>query len=246
MSNIMLCTEKLEVGGAETALITQALAMRKKGHNVVVLAQDGIYTDLLKNKEIVVINFEFVPQNGINLQKTKEIIEIIEKYNIDQVHIHKFFCIQYVWLACIIKNIPYISYNHTLTDQDYTWFKNTYPFYKYFLNTYYLNAARIVLVTERSLENSLRRFPDVPLEKYVIVPNCIDFEQYNTKNKVKNINKFLLISRLAEGKMPSIKNGIDLFVRYVDMSKDNNLELDILGDGSCYNEVYEYVKNEKN
>ena len=102
------------------------------------------------------------------------------------------------------------------------------------------------MVTERSLENSLRRFPDVPLEKYVIVPNCIDFEQYNTKNKVKNINKFLLISRLAEGKMPSIKNGIDLFVRYVDMSKDNNLELDILGDGSCYNEVYEYVKNEKN
>lgn len=86
MSNIMLCTEKLEVGGAETALITQALAMRKKGHNVVVLAQDGIYTDVLKNNEIdeiIETNYRFI-HNNLNID---EKVFLLENEKVEYSHI---------------------------------------------------------------------------------------------------------------------------------------------------------------
>ena len=50
--NILICLEKLDIGGVETAVVNQAIALKEKGCNVFVIAQKGIYSETLKNNGI--------------------------------------------------------------------------------------------------------------------------------------------------------------------------------------------------
>ena len=68
---ILICLEKLGVGGVETSVYNQSLAFKEKGYNVVVLAQKGIYTEKLEAKGITCIEFEFKLGNEIDAAKTK-------------------------------------------------------------------------------------------------------------------------------------------------------------------------------
>ena len=45
---VMICLEKLDIGGVETSVLSQAQAIIKKGHNVIVLCKRGIYTQKCK------------------------------------------------------------------------------------------------------------------------------------------------------------------------------------------------------
>ena len=40
---VLICLERLDIGGVETAVINQTIALIKKGINVVILAKEGIY-----------------------------------------------------------------------------------------------------------------------------------------------------------------------------------------------------------
>lgn len=42
---ILICLEKLDIGGVETSVYNQSIAFKEKGYNVVVLAKNGIYTE---------------------------------------------------------------------------------------------------------------------------------------------------------------------------------------------------------
>ena len=89
---ILICLERLDVGGVETSVFNQSLAFKEKGYNVIVLAKNGIYTEKLREKGITCIDFEFNLGNEIDNDKTKRIVEIIKQYNVGQVHIHQLPC----------------------------------------------------------------------------------------------------------------------------------------------------------
>ena len=42
--NVLICLERLDIGGVETFVLNQATVLLSKGHTVVILAKKGLYT----------------------------------------------------------------------------------------------------------------------------------------------------------------------------------------------------------
>ena len=242
--NILICLEKMDIGGVETAVLNYAIEMKRRGNNVFVLAQNGIYCDELLKNDIHYINFNFKIEEKFNIDKIKQIKELIEKEKITQVHIHQYPCMLTVCPACILNNTPYIIYIHTTVPHEaYEWFYEAYPIYKYTCKTFFENAQKILGISQKSIQNHIEYFNEKEDKKYMVLPNSLNFKKYTTNTQIKSLTNFLIISRFANEKMQHIINGIDLFIKYI---KDNNIQnakLDIIGNGQTKPEIKAYIEN---
>lgn len=245
--NILICLEQIGIGGVETAVINKAIAFKQKGYNVVIVAKNGIYREKIEENGIKYIDFEFKLGDYFDIDGINKIIDIIDEYDIGQVHIHQYTCLPYACMACICTNIPYIIYIHGEIIGTCEWFMKSFKVQEAFLKTCFENAYKIVAITKTAVKKSMRFFSINDEEKYIIEKNSINFEEYKAISKVEKIQRFLIVARLAEEKYPSIKNAIDLFLEYAEINKDDDLVLNIVGDGDIKEKLQEYVeeKNQK-
>jgi len=242
--NILICGEHLNDGGVETAIVNEALILKEKGHNVYVLAEQGIYTKILEKAGIENIDFKMEFKNGFDIEKSEKIVDIIRKKEINEAHIHKFISIPACLPAFILTNTPYVVHLHEGLTTSYDWMMRLYSSYRDMLNMYLRNAYKIIAITENVKKYNMELFK-IPDNKYLVINNSINLKLFN--NDENNINfpikKFLLISRLSKEKEQSIKNGIELFAKYNECQKDS--ELRIVGSGPILKEIENYIK-EKN
>ena len=227
---ILICLERLDVGGVETSVYNQALVFKEKGYNVIILAKNGIYTEKLKEQGITCIDFEFKLNNEIDISGTKQIIEIIKKYNVGQIHIHQFPCLLNAFIACIITKRPYLALVHSRLTEVFDWYISQFPLYKRLFKFYFDNAYKIITLNYGSIELNSKYF-DIPKENYAVLKNSIYFKEYITQNQVKQINNFMIISRIAPEKIISIQNGINFFIQYANSNNNFDGKLVIYGDG---------------
>lgn len=247
MKNIMICLEKMGIGGIETSVLNQAIEYKRRGINPIIVAAKGIYIDFLKENDITFEEVEFPLENNVDTNKMKKIMEIIDKYEVEQVIINQLPCILSVMPACIIKNIPYIAYVHTafstIKDDEnnmYDWFERTYSIYQDLLKIYFQNAYRIVAISKLAAEYVINRY-EVPKNKVIILHNSINLDIYKSENKENKKEKFVLISRLSKEKVESVKNGIEIFEKY----DCKNKIMTIVGDGDKREELEQYVNLKK-
>lgn len=240
--NIMICLESLDIGGVETAVFNQTIAFVEYGHKVIILAKKGIYTELLKEKGIICIDFSFELGNNFFQEKIDKIIELINKYKINEVHINQFPCILSVVPACMISNVPYIAYSHVGIEGVYEWYETTFNLYEDIFTFFFKNAYKIIAITESAKSNIINRF-SINGDKIIVKNNGFNFSTINEieAKPVDRINNMLIISRITCEKEISIKNAIDLFIEYWKKHKD--VKLTIIGDGELKENIEEYIKS---
>lgn len=240
----MLCLNQLGIGGVETAVLNQTIQLIKKEYQVVILAKDGIYRPKFEEQGAIFVQTEFVVQNKYDLEKIEEIMKIMEKYQVEQVHIHQFDCINTVVPACLLKNIPYVAYTHTGITGIYDWFENSYPGYDKMFKLYFESAEKIIAITEQAKIESIEKY-NISDEKYLVMKNSIDFENFKVENnEIPNkIEKFLIVSRLSNEKLISLKNSISLFKNYY--QRNANARLTIVGEGECQEEIEKEIEEIK-
>lgn len=240
--NILICLEALNIGGVETFVVNQASVLLSKGHTVVILAKEGLYTEKLKQEGAICIDFTFELGEKLYPDKIKEIQEIIEKYKINEVHINQFPCILSAMPACIFSNVPYIAYSHVGVDNVFDWFMDRFEIYNYMFEVYFNNAYKIITIKEEAKNKLIERF-HVPGEKIEIIYNSINYEMvdYIRKEEKNQKTRILLVSRLSNDKKDSLYNGINLFKAYKSRIKEANLM--IIGSGEMQSELEEYIKN---
>lgn len=233
----MICLEKMDIGGVETFVVNQITALLKKNINVVVLAKHGIYTDVLKEMKVKVINHDFNLENNINVQDVKKAYCIIKENNITQVYINQFPCINTIVPACLMAKIPYVAYVHStlkafenenINENVYEWYKYHFPIFAFLFSIYFKYASKIVTITLDSKNYLMQKF-NLSESNIVVIPNSINFEKYKSENDIKKIKKILLVSRLSSEKIDSIKSALKLF--QVLTVNSNKYELKIVGDG---------------
>lgn len=242
--NILICLEGLNIGGVETYVVNQAIALKNAGHNVIVLAKKGIYTEKLIKNGIQQVDIEFKLQNNIDLKLKDRICNIIKENKVDQVHIHQLPCVLSAWFACITLNIPYVHYLHSEKVEVVQWFEENYSIFKNILQNYFKNATKIICITEMVKDRYLKYYNKlIEKNKFIVLNNSINFEEFSSKTNVKEIVNFLIISRFSEEKMKTIKNGIDLYIEYVKKTKNEKQKysLKIVGDGEYKSEIQEYI-----
>ncbi len=238
--DILICLEKLGIGGVETAVVNQAIALKEKGCNVFVIAQKGVYSEILKQNGVTCIEWEFKLENKFDNEKIEKIIRILKENNIGQVHIHQFPCILQVWYACALLKIPYVAYLHSGTKDIYEWYEKNHSLYNSLLKTFFENSYKIIAVSKGGADSN-KEYYNLDEKKYIILKNSINFNQYKSKIEVKQIKRFIILARIAPEKMTSIKNGIELFTKYQDYSNDNDIVLDIYGDGPEEENLKKYI-----
>lgn len=244
---ILICLEKLGIGGVETVVYNQAITFKEMGYNVIVLAKHGIYTEKLEERGINCIDFEFPLESEYNFARAKQVEDIITKNHVSEVHIHQFPCITTMLPACAHTNIPYFAYIHIgyliANNKAYNWFENTFDVFKMAFKLYFQSAYKIVSITEASAEYNSKRY-EISKEKYIVVNNSINFGLYKpTDKKISYVSKFLILSRFTDEKIKTITNAIDLFIYYADISKYPDARLDIVGDGEESLYIQKYINN---
>lgn len=244
MQNILICLEKMDIGGVETSVLNQVIEYKRRGIKPIVISKAGIFTEVLKEKEIDYEEVEFPLENNIDINRVKKIIDIIEKYNVEQVIINQLPCILSVLPACIIKEIPYVAYVHTplqaiKPDENnmYDWYEKNYPFFKDLLKIYFEKAAKIIAISNPAANYVTERY-SINEDKFEVLKNSINLEEYKSSSNENKREKWVLISRLSNEKLQSVKNGIDLF----DIYNNPNKILTIVGDGDKKEELEEYAK----
>jgi glycosyltransferase involved in cell wall biosynthesis len=238
--NILICGEHLNDGGVETAIVNDALILKKRGYNVYVLAARGIYTETLEKEGIENIDFKMDFVNGFDMEKAEKIIKIIKQKEIDEAHIHKFISIPSCLPAFIIANIPYVVHLHEGLVSSYDWVMNQFSSYRDMLNIYFKNAYKIIAITENVKKYNMNLF-NISEGKYIVIHNSINLKMFDyIKKENFPIKKFLLISRLCKEKEQSIKNGIELFNNYSKEEKECSLR--IVGSGSSDEKIKSYVR----
>ena len=198
MKTIMLCFNQAGIGGVETAALNQTIQLIRIGYRVVIVAKDGIYRKKFEEQGAIFEEFEYVIQNEADFEKINHIELLLEKYEVEQVHIHQFDCINTAFPACIIKGIPYVAYVHTGVIGVYDWFEKCFPIYKTIFELYFKSAEKVISITEQAKQESQERYK-IDDDKCLIIKNSINFEEINERKNLipTKVEKFLIISRLS-------------------------------------------------
>lgn len=244
MKTIMLCLNKLDIGGIETAVLNQTINLIKKGYRVIILAADGIYREKFEKEGAIFIEMNYSLKDTNICEKVEKIEKIIEQYQIEQVHIHQFDCINVVFFACILKDIPYVAYLHNNIKDILGWFEQVNCSYKELLKLYFKYAYKIIAIQEKAKKMNQEKF-GFPDDKYLIIKNAINFEKFKVDDNhiPEKIEKFLIISRFALEKEKSILNAIKLFKDYYKTNKEARLT--IVGDGELKEKIENEIKDIK-
>ena len=248
--NILLCLEGMNIGGVETFVINQALALKQQKYKVFVIAKEGLYVEKLNKEGISFIDYEFKMTNYYDTEQIEDIVKILQDNKITEVHINQFIPIINVAIACILANVPYVVYLHfssiliNTKDDPLDWFEGQCFTYRENVEFVLSYAYKIIAISDKVKEYILNRYPKLSKDKVLVLPNSIDFKKFSTNQMVKCIKKYLLITRFSKEKEPSIKKAIEFFEKYKDKNPD--AELTIVGDGEIYQEFYEKYKEEMN
>lgn len=234
MKNILICLEKLDIGGVETFTIAQVKEYAKRGIKCYVLSQGGILERKLKDlKNVELINFTFKIDNKINDDEITLIEKIIKTKKIDSICIHQYPCIPYLLPLIFKYNIPYMAYIHSTVEGTFEWYMKTYPMYHVLFPMFFKNASKIVAVTEKVKKENIKLF-NIDSSKYTVINNSLDFSEYEDikiNNNLKTINKFMYFGRLAPEKEKSIISAIE-FYKYYKENFNQEAILKIVGDGA--------------
>lgn len=241
MKNILICLERLDIGGVETFTIAQVKEYAKRGIKCYVLSQGGLLERKLKDlKNVELINFKFNIENRIDYEEIEKIEKLIKNKKIDSICIHQYPCIPYLLPLIFKYNIPYMAYIHSTVEGTFEWYMKTYPMYHVLFPMYFKNASQIVAVTEKTKKENSKLF-NIDLSKYKVINNSLDFSEYEDlkiNNNLKKINKFMYFGRLAVEKEKSIIAAIDFFKDYREIFNEN-ATLKIVGDGALLESLKE-------
>ena len=243
--NILICLEKIGIGGVETYAINQAIALKNKGYGVVCVSKDGIHRKTLENNGIKWVEFNFEIENYYDYDKIQKMIEIIKKYKITETHIHTFVAMSVMFPACILSNVPYVSYVHTgvsVIEQTFDWFESQSEILKQNLKEFFDYSYKIIVINDSTKEYLMKKY-EIKDDKIKYIRNSINFDEYKSSREIDKIKNVLILGRMHDIQLESRINGVLLFKELSNLYGEN-LKLRIAGDGPKREEIEELVKKE--
>lgn len=244
---IMICLEKMGIGGVETAILNQIMALRKKNIDVIVVGKEGIYVEKVLDLGAKFIDFEYPIDTVLHTDILNKLKKIIADNNVDEIHVNQIPCYPYVFLACADQGIPYVAYMHFgnsayATEDDnnvFNWYEKKYPIYKNLFKVFYANASKIVSITKKLKGYVVNRY-GINEDKIRVIPNSIDFDKFKDIKPITNSKNILIISRLEKEKKKALFESLELYKAL--KLKDDNFNLVIAGDGVLKQDIEIYLK----
>ena len=222
--NVLVVSENFGFGGLETSIVSQYDYLKDK---VNFFFAFGNYSKKIKlPSDKVTYNFNFKYDSTLNefLFDIERLVEIINKKNIDVVHIHPFYSFFPAVIASHITKKPFLYTLHGYGSYSFPPGINYNIMFEFFIR----NLAQNILCVSEELQVKLSK--DIGLANLNYLPNSIS-KEFFVKNKYPENKKWAIVSRLDSDKVQEIKRII------LNFEKIDIEHIDIYGDGSCFEEI---------
>lgn len=232
-ANILLALMQLNIGGAETHVVELAKELKRKGFNVIVTSNGGVYVKELEEYGIKHYSVPLQNKNPLNMAKSKRLLKrIIRDEKIDIVHSHA--RIPSFILGKLHKKMkfPFVTTAH--------WVFNTGYGLKYITDW----GEKTVAVSE-DIKTYLMDNYHIPEGDINVTINGIDTDKFSPDTECADIRAELgikdsdtvitYVSRLDESRSLAAKQLIDIVP---ELDKEiENLKVIVVGAGDDFNNV---------
>lgn len=243
--NILLVAMGLDIGGAETHVVSLAENLKKQGHHPVVVSSGGVY-----EKELLALNIAHynsgLKEKGLKttLDSISNMKKIIKNEKIDIIHAHGRIPAFISKIVSIITNTPFMTTGHAMFDYG--------GLYKYL--TFW--GEDVIAISEDVKKHLIDKF-NIKEEKITLITNGIDTEKFNSNVDTSYISeelkikdetiKVVYMSRISGQLAEVARISIDAIKQL--RSSGCDIEILIVGDGDDYIEIKNYsnkLNSEKN
>lgn len=232
-TNILLSLMQLNIGGAETHVVELAKELKRRGFNVTVTSNGGVYVKELEEAGIKHYVVPLQNKNPINMIKSERLLKkIIETEKIDIVHSHA--RIPSFILGRLYKKMkfPFVTTAH--------WVFTTKYGLKYITNW----GEKTVAVSE-DIKKYLMDNYKIPEGDIQVTINGIDTDKFSPNTECDDIKKefnikedeFVItyVSRMDESRSLAAKQLIEIVPKL--LSDIPNLRVIVVGAGDDFNNV---------
>lgn len=251
--NILIATQGLDVGGCETYLLILSKSLIKLGNNVAIVAKDGTLRKTFEQFGVKFYEIDFFNRKNA-FSNIKIIEEILATERIDYLYIQPFYPMFEAVVASINLNIPYYLFFHGVSLPNYFDIEKTFDslgkWNKVFLQNIAFKYAKKFIYVSDEVKDFYEKKYFFPSSKGILLNNSLFIDESITNNCPDFSNNFVIVSRIDDSKIDSIKIGIDVYIKYFELCKIQNLDtsslkFDIVGDGSKKQELIDFIKDNK-
>lgn len=219
----------MELGGAESHIITLSKALKDEGHMVSIASSFGPAVENIINLGIQFYEFDLTNED-LYISNAEKVIQIIENEKIDIIHCHPFHSQIIASLIKMVKNIPIVSTIHG------PYIPNNFNKIKHYIDRFiFISEETYFFYKDRNLINN----------RSVIINNCVPvYPLVQSNSNFESELKILYVSRLDDDKYPSIT----FFIKALEEAcGELNLKVTIVGRGTKYFEILDTINriNEK-
>ncbi len=221
---ILLGLMSLDIGGAETHVVTLAKALKKKGHTVVVVSAGGIYEKELTDVGVI---HNYAPLGHKSPQAIIKSIaamkRAIKTYDIEIVHTHG-------RIPSLIGGIVSKLYGCKFMTTVHAMYKlNSYKWLSFFGN-------RTICVSEDIRNHTINHY-NVDKDQIVLIPNCIDTMKFSAiQTEETDVFTIGYVSRM-QGELAERAVEIAQMLTTYAYETNKSVKLLIVGDGEAFNQV---------
>lgn len=231
--NILLATMSLDIGGAETHVVTLAIKLKKYGHTPIVVSAGGMFEEILRKNGIEHYIAPLNKKDFASITSSVELIKnLIKQKEIDVIHAHARIPAFNCKIVSILTNTPFMTTAHAK-------FKDTLV-YRY--TSFW--GKKTICISNDIKDHLTNRF-GVSESKITIIENGIDIEHFKKTRMDNHLVKELgiaddskiivNISRLKGPLADMLEDIID--ATYRARQVDEKIHLVIVGDGDDRKQV---------
>ena len=222
--NILLCGASMGIGGAETHILSLALALSERGHRVSVAAERGELCDELKKKKIRFIRVPLSSSDMRSVSKSRKIMKkILLRWDFDVVHAHSRLS------ALIVSEI------RRKEGLDFRFIVTAHARYKTSRALRYLSVwgDRCIAVSGDIKKHLIKNYR-VSEKRIAVIPNGIDTKRFSPIHKGKK-HSVLFVSRLDK----DCSRGAELLcgIAPVLSKKFPDLNITVAGEGDDHGRI---------
>lgn len=233
--NILLSLMQLNIGGAETHVVELAKELARRGHNIIVTSNGGVYVHELEEAGIKHYTVPLQNKNPLNMWRAYRMLrQIILDEHIDIVHSHA--RIPSFILGKLHKKMkfPFVTTAH--------WVFNTRHGLKYLTDW----GQQTIAVSE-DIKKYLMDNYHIPEDHIIVTINGIDTNKFSPETECTNVCKefdihandhvIVYVSRMDEDRSLAAKQLIDIVPAL--SAEIENLKVIIVGGGNDFSNVRE-------
>jgi len=227
-------------GGSGVVATELGMALANKGHQVhFVTSHQPVRLNFLNPNlhfhEVFIEDYPLFHFQPYELALSSKLVEVVEKYNIDLLHVH--YAIPHAYAAYMAKqmlkqkgvDIPFVT---TLHGTDIT-LVGSHPVYKTAVEFSINNSDVVTAVSESLLQDTLRLF-DIT-KKIDVIPNFIDFDMQKNWNDDDCLRESLANSEekiiVHVSNFRPVKRVLDVILIFNKIQKKISSKLLMVGDG---------------